>query len=488
MIEQEWTYQIERQLPFEPTQGQHDAVAVFSRFMADARAGVAMILRGSAGTGKTSVARAIVRAMTAMRQKVVLLAPTGRAAKVFEHGIDGSGVHAYTIHRKIYRQRAYMSDSFTLADNMHTDTLFMVDEASMVSTSSLEAGGMFGGGCLLDDLIRYVYAGRNCRLVLIGDTAQLPPVGSEEAPALISGYIAGYGLEVYDYDLTEVLRQSQESGILCNATMLRSLITHDDMTRLPKVRLEGFADITVCHGSELIDSLGSSYSRVGMDETIVVTRSNKRANVYNLGIRGQVLDREEELSSGDWLMIVKNNYFWTEAVKADAGKKGEGSDRLPAFLANGDRCVVRRIRNCRDLYGFSFADVWLDFPDYDGLELQTTVVLDTLHSDAPALTFEQQGALYDGVLEDYADMSRKQDRLKALKEDKYFNALQIKYAYAVTCHKAQGGQWAHVYVDQGYMTDDMLTPSYIHWLYTAFTRATEHLYLVNWREEQIEQP
>lgn len=486
MIEDEWTYRIENCLPFSPTAGQHEAVAVFSRFMADCRPDVAMILRGSAGTGKTSVARAIVRAMTAMAQKVVLLAPTGRAAKVFEQGLDGTGLHAYTVHRKIYRQRAYMSDSFVLAENMHTDTVFMVDEASMVNTSEFGVSGAFGAGNLLEDLVRYVYSGRNCRLVLIGDTAQLPPVGSEEAPALVSDYVAGYGLEVYDNDLTEVLRQAEGSGILWNATMLRRLITYDEMTELPKIRFEGFADITICHGSELIDSLGTSYSRVGMDETIVITRSNKRANVYNLGIRNQVLDREEELSTGDLLLIVKNNYFWMETLKADSAKEGEGKDNLPSFLANGDRCIVRRIRNCRSLYGFSFADVWLEFPDYDGLEIQTTVMLDTLRSEAPALTYEQQETLFNGVLEDYADMSRKQDKFKALKQDRYFNALQVKYAYAVTCHKAQGGQWAHVYVDQGYMTDDMLSPSYIHWLYTAFTRATEHLYLVNWREEQTE--
>lgn len=486
MIEQEWAYRIESRLPFSPTAGQGMAVAVFSRFMTDASTDVAMLLRGSAGTGKTSVARAIVRAMTAMKQKVVLLAPTGRAAKVFEQGLDGTGLHAYTIHRKIYRQRAYMSDAFTLAENMHTDTIFMVDESSMINTSEFGGSGAFGAGNLLDDLVRYVYSGRNCRLVLIGDTAQLPPVGCEEAPALVSDYIAGYGLTVYDYDLTEVLRQSQESGILWNATMLRNLITHDDMTELPKIRFDGFADITVCPGNELIDSLGSSYSRVGMDETIVITRSNKRANVYNLGIRNQVLDREEELSSGDSVMIVKNNYFWTETIKAEMGKEEAENDSLPPFLANGDRCVVRRVRNTRELFGFRFADVWLEFPDYDGLEIQATTVLDTLQSEAPALTCEQQETLFNGVFEDYADMSRKQDKFKALKQDKHFNALQIKYAYAVTCHKAQGGQWAHVYVDQGYMTDDMLSPSYIHWLYTAFTRATEHLYLVNWREEQTE--
>ena len=313
--------------------------------------------------------------------------------------------------------------------------------------------------------------------MLIGDTAQLPPVGCDESPALVASFVAGYGLDVSEYDLLEVLRQAEGSGILVNATKIRHMITYDRMTELPKIRFAGFDDISICHGAEIIEQLASSYSHAGMDETIVVTRSNKRANIYNNGIRNQVLGREEEIASGDRLMIVKNNYFWT---------KDSADENTPAFLANGDHCIVRRVRNMRELYGFRFADITIEFPDYDNYELQVTAILDTLQSEAPALTREEQELLYNNVLADYAHITVKRERMEKMRNDIYFNALQVKYAYAVTCHKAQGGQWEHAYLDQGYMTDDMLTPSYIHWLYTAFTRATNHLYLVNWRQEQTE--
>jgi ATP-dependent exoDNAse (exonuclease V) alpha subunit len=283
-------------------------------------------------------------------------------------------------------------------------------------------------------------------------------------------------LNVYECDLNTVLRQSQQSGILYNATIIRQMITHDDATQLPIIHFQGFADIVAVPGDELIEALATSYSHVGIDETIVVTRSNKRANIYNLGIRNTVLDREEELSRGDQLMIVKNNYYWV-----DASKKNSLS-----FLANGDRCIVQRVRNVHELYGFRFAEVTFVLPDYDDIELTTTAVLDTLTAEAPSLSREQQELLYNNIMEDYADIPLKADRIKQLKQDKYYNALQIKFAYAVTCHKAQGGQWEHVYIDQGYMTDDMLTPEYIHWLYTAFTRATKKLFLVNWPKSQCE--
>lgn len=348
----------------------------------------------------------------------------------------------------------------------------MVDEASMVANLGL-GGTTFGSGCLLDDLIQFVYQGHNDRLMLIGDKAQLPPIGEEESPALNGAVLEGYGLTVYECDLNEVLRQSQQSGILYNATKIRQMITYDDITQLPKICFAGFKDIKEMPGSELIEALGDSYHHVGLDDTIVVTRSNKRANIFNNGIRNMVLDREEELESGDILMVVKNNYFWTE-------KEKEG----PAFLANGDRAKVLKVSRRIDLYGFHFATLLLQFPDYDNYELEATVLLDTLQSEAPALTHEQQEQLFHQVEEDYQDIPLKADRMKAIRKDPYFNALQVKFAYAVTCHKAQGGQWAHVYVDQGYMTDDMLTPDYIHWLYTAFTRATEMLYLVNWPKTQ----
>ena len=483
MIIDELRYQILRQFAFDPTAEQDAAITVFARFLTDRHPQTVMILRGSAGTGKTSLAGAIVRTMVALRQKVMLLAPTGRAAKVFALN---SGHAAFTIHRRIYRERAYsgIGGRFNLNDNLHQDTLFIIDEASMVSAGSgfTDGNSMFGSGNLLDDLVGFVYSGRNDRLLLIGDRAQLPPVGEEEAPALSGEVLEGYGLKVYECDLNEVLRQSSTSGILYNATVIRRMITHDEATQLPKIRFRGFADISMVPGGELIEALATSYTEVGQDETMVITRSNKRANIYNQGIRNAVLDREDELCTGDMLMIVKNNYSLTAPSRS-----GEEPDsRAPSFLANGDRAKVLRVRNVRQLYGFRFADTWLQFPDYDDYELRATVILDTLTSEAPALTREQSERLFNGIMEDYADLPLKKDRMDKLRSDSHFNALQVKFGYAVTCHKAQGGQWAHIYLDQGYMTDDMLTPDYIHWLYTAFTRASEKLFLVNWPKTQTD--
>ena len=393
-----------------------------------------------------------------------------------------------------------MDGKFNLNVNLFRDRLFMVDEASMISLSSNNS--TFGSGCLLDDLVQYVYNDRNCRMLLIGDKAQLPPVGEEESPALRADVMRAYGLTVYECDLNEVLRQSQDSGILYNATVIRQMITHNEATQLPKIRFNGFADISVVPGDELIESLASSYSEVGMDETMVITRSNKRANIFNQGIRNMVLGREEELTTGDMLMVVKNKYKAPhnpseqgEAQTAVGGVTGKDPSHrnissfggiAGGFIANGDHATVRRVRNVRELYGFRFADVTLSFPDYDNTEEDMVVILDTLKTEAPALTHEQNEQLFQRVMEDYADIPLKADRMKKLREDDYYNALQVKFGYAITCHKAQGGQWAHVYLDQGYMTDEMLTPDYIHWLYTAFTRATEHLYLVNWPKTQIE--
>ena len=470
MIQDELKYRIIQVLGLSPTPEQAQALDVFTQFMTDRDDQVVMILRGSAGTGKTTLAGAIVKAMAALKQKLILLAPTGRAAKVFSLN---AGHAAYTIHRRIYRQKSAGDlSAFNLNVNLNRDTLFIVDEASMIANLGLGETA-FGSGCLLDDLMQFVYNGQNCRLLLIGDRAQLPPVGEEESPALSAHVLRGYGMRVYETDLNQVLRQSEDSGILWNATMIRNLWRGEaGMVRLPKICFHGFTDIQVVMGNELVDNLSSSYYRAGMDETIVITRSNKRANIYNQGIRNMVLDRDEELCRGDLLMIVKNNYFWTEGAK-----------EIP-FLANGDRAVVQRVRNVHELYGFRFAEVTMTLPDYDDYELTATVCLDTLTTEAPALTHEQQEQLFNAVMEDYADFTVKTERIKKLKSDRYYNALQIKFSYAVTCHKAQGGQWAHVYLDQGYMTDDMLTPDYIHWLYTAFTRATEKLYLVNWPSSQ----
>lgn len=526
---QEFIDEVVREFGFTPTHDQLNALETFARFLADREQNCVMVMRGSAGTGKTSLAGAMVRTFTRLGQKLLLMAPTGRAAKVFAMN---SGHTAFTIHRKIYREKSYsgIGGQFNLNDNMHKNTLFMIDEASMIG----RGGGMtsdFGTGDLLSDLVQFVYNGQNCRMLLVGDCAQLPPVGEEEAPALHAEVLEAMGLKVYECDLREVLRQSQDSGILVNATYIRSLtpgpsprrgeillqsdsglidsnmgesrlnssfsprrgevqlqsnsgfdfseFSCDNLLKvgLPRIRFKGFADIVMVPGDELVERISSSYADVGMDETMVVTRSNKRANVYNQGIRATVLDREDELCTGDLLMVVKNKYL----------DKPQGDHGQLAFIANGDRVKVQRVRNIRELFGFRFADVWLQFPDYNDFEMQQTVILDTLTTEAPALTHEQQEQLYEAVMEDYADIPLKRDRMAKLKQDEYFNALQIKYAYAVTCHKAQGGQWAHVYIDQGYMTDDMLTPDYIHWLYTAFTRATEKLFLVNWPKAQTEE-
>ncbi len=497
---QEFIDEVVREFGFTPTHDQLNALETFACFLADREQNCVMVMRGSAGTGKTSLAGAMVRTFTRLGQKLLLMAPTGRAAKVFAMN---SGHTAFTIHRKIYREKSYsgIGGQFNLNDNMHKNTLFMIDEASMIG----RGGGMtsdFGTGDLLSDLVQFVYNGQNCRMLLVGDCAQLPPVGEEEAPALHAEVLEAMGLKVYECDLREVLRQSQDSGILVNATYIRSLtpgpsprrgeillqsdsgldlseFSCDNLLKvgLPRIRFKGFADIVMVPGDELVERISSSYTDVGMDETMVVTRSNKRANVYNQGIRATVLDREDELCTGDLLMVVKNKYL----------DKPQGDHGQLAFIANGDRVKVQRVRNICELFGFRFADVWLQFPDYDDFEMQQTVILDTLTTESPALTHEQQEQLYEAVMEDYADIPLKRDRMAKLKQDEYFNALQIKYAYAVTCHKAQGGQWAHVYIDQGYMTDDMLTPDYIHWLYTAFTRATEKLFLVNWPKAQTEE-
>ena len=464
--------QIKENFPYQPTPEQENAIKLSSQFLCSPKADVTFLLRGYAGTGKTSLVGALVRTLDFLKQKVVLLAPTGRAAKVFS---AYAGHPAFTIHKKIYRERAYSGEggNFTLNDNLTTHTLYIVDEASMISNEGL-SGAMFGTGRLLDDLVQFVYSGQGCRLLLMGDTAQLPPVGEELSPALYADALRGYGLEVVETDLTQVVRQEQQSGILWNATALRRLIAEEEWGVLPKIRISGFPDVKLLPGNELIDALSACYDRDGMDETIVVCRSNKRANIYNNGIRAQILWREEELESGDLLMVAKNNYYWTEKEKS------------LDFIANGETAVVRRVRRTAEMYGFRFADVLLSFPNWQDAELEVRLLLDTLHSDAPALSREESERLFQTVLEDYADIPLKRDRMKKMKADPYYNALQVKYAYAVTCHKAQGGQWKNVFLDQGYMSEEYLTPDYFRWLYTAFTRATDTLYLVNYPAEQTE--
>ena len=454
----------------QPTPQQAEVVGLLTDFLLSENRESVFILRGYAGTGKTSLISALVRSMDELERECVLIAPTGRAAKVFS---AYSGHPAYTIHKRIYRQKTIDQDSiFSLNYNLKANLLFICDEASMISN---QTGGdtVYGTGMLLDDLIHFVYNGRGCRLILMGDTAQLPPVGDEESPALQDKILEGYGIEVISYTLTQVVRQSEQSGILWNATHLRSLMQEEKYFALPQLRLAGFPDVHNISGAELIETLEQCYQQDGYEETIVITRSNKRANIYNNGIRNQILWREEEISSGDMLMIARNNYLWTE-----------GQPDAPDFIANGDIVRVERVRNEREFFGFHFVDVELTFPDYDDYSLNCTILLDALHAEAPSLTSIQQQELYNRVMEDYADLRTKKERLEAMKKDPYYNALQVKYAYAITCHKAQGGQWLNTFIDQGYMTDDMLTPDYFRWLYTAITRTTGNLYLVNWKDEQ----
>lgn len=471
MLNNDLSQQIKRNFSYKPTEEQENALNSFSNFLLSLSSEKIFVLRGYAGTGKTSLVSALVKTLGEVGRKCVLLAPTGRAAKVFSLY---SHHPAYTIHRRIYRQRVFSGDmeNFTLNTNLHRQTLFIVDEASMIANEGL-SGASFGTGRLLDDLIEYVYSVPGCSLMLVGDTAQLPPVGEEQSPALSVPVLQGYGLEVTECLLTQVVRQAADSGILYNATLLRHSIMKDACFGLPSVRIGKFPDVKVIQGGDLIEAISDSYDKVGMDETIIICRSNKRANLYNRGIRNTILYREDELNAGDVLMVAKNNYFW-----------GADCKELD-FIANGDVAVVRRVRRVREMYGFRFADVVLRFPDYDDLELEVTLLLDTLHTDFPSLPREQGEKLFEAVFEDYAHLSSKRERIKRIKEDPYYNALQVKYAYAVTCHKAQGGQWQRVFLDQGYLTDEMVSPDYYRWLYTAFTRATETLYLVNWPKEQL---
>lgn len=469
-----------RNFGFLPTGEQEEAIDSLCDFVLSPDADEVFLLRGYAGTGKTSLVGAFVKTMEQLNRRCVLVAPTGRAAKVFSLYAEHP---AFTIHRRIYRQKTIDKDSaFSLNYNSLQNALFISDEASMIANDGLSES-IYGTGRLLDDLMQFVYSGTGCRLVLLGDTAQLPPVGETESPALQPDIVGGYGMNVRCHTLTHVVRQRKESGILWNATCLRQAIDDHNVFEFPKVRFGGFTDVKNVPGNELIETISSCYAHYGVDETMVVCRSNKRAHVYNNGIRNQILGCEEELSSGDILMVAKNNYFW---ISSD-GKDGESKETAAAnieFIANGDVVVVERVRNIRELYGFHFADCQLRLPDYDDYEFEATVLLDTLHSEAPSLTREQNDALFNRIMEDYMDIPTKRERMKKMMADPYFNALQIKYAYAVTCHKAQGGQWSEVFIDQGYMTEDMLGPDYYRWLYTAFTRATHVLYLVNWREEQ----
>lgn len=451
-----------------PTRQQDEALEAIVDFLYSRASDNLFLLKGYAGTGKSSLIGALVATMSELKQKSVLLAPTGRAAKVFS---AYAGQPAFTIHKKIYRQQRFSgeSDGFSVMDNLHKDTLFVVDEASMISNDGLDSS-IFGTGRLLDDLIHYVYSGENCRLLLIGDTAQLPPVGQEFSPSLQKEVLSGYGLQVTEYTLTQVVRQAENSGILYNATNIRNILNSGETEAYPKLKLEGFSDVFRINGLELIEELNSAYDRDGVEETMVISRSNKRANIYNQGIRNQVLFREEELSSGDLVQIVKNNYLTSEEI--------EGVD----FLANGEIVEILRVRRTTEMYGFRFCDVLIRHLDY-GIEMEMKILLDTLYSETASLSREKQNELYINVMNDYADITNKREKYKKLKIDPFFNALQVKYGYAVTCHKAQGGEWKNVFLDLGYIAEEHLGINFYRWLYTAFTRATSRLYLVNLPDE-----
>ncbi len=453
-------------LSYTPNREQNQLIAALSFFCMEPIADSVMLINGYAGTGKTSLTGALVKALSSMHKKTVLLAPTGRAAKVFS---EYSRHSAYTIHRKIYRQKSYSPEygNFQLSENKHIDTFFIVDEASMIPNASME-GTVFGTGNLLDDLVHYVYSGARCYLILLGDKAQLPPVGFSESPALSVEQLQSYGLKVCEQVLTQTARQSEESGILHNATLLRRNMTSSTGLIRPDLQLDDFADIETISGEYLSEKISDCYGRDGMGETIIITRSNKRATMYNAGIRNQILYREDELVSGDMLLVAKNNYFWSEQY--------EEID----FIANGDVARVVRVRGSFKRYGFRFADVTLEFPDHNNVEIDVKVILDGLFSDSPALSREQNEKLFNAI---YFELEGdKRARFKALKQNEYFNALQVKYAYTVTCHKAQGGQWKNVFIDMGYIPEEVLTTmDYYRWLYTAITRARTQVYLINYQ-------
>ena len=456
-------------LEFQPTGGQVEMIEELGAFLASEDPSELMLIKGYAGTGKTTLVNSLVKTLANFKQKSVLLAPTGRAAKVLSAYTNHS---AWTIHKKIYRQKSGKDGlgEFVLDRNLHKNTYFIVDEASMIGDRT--AGSFFGSGDLLRDLLDYVESGSLCRLIMVGDTAQLPPVGLDISPALNLERLTQYGYQVREIEMTDVVRQTEGSGILHNATAIRTLIT-ERIEDYPEFNFDAFHDITMLSGSDLLESISASYDQVGAGETIVVTRSNKRANRFNAGIRSQILWREEQVSPGDLLMVVKNNYFWKdENNKID-------------FIANGDIIKVIKVLHYEEVHGHNFANVLVALPDLDELELEVKVLLDVIDLDAPSLNNDQQRTLYMSVAEDYADATnRKQVSIK-IASDPFYNALQVKYAYAVTCHKSQGGQWNSVYLDQGYFTEEMLTLDYLRWLYTAFTRASGHLYLVNMAKQFI---
>ena len=436
-----------------------------------------LVVNGYAGTGKTTAIASVINTMKEYKTKCVLLAPTGRSAKVLS---SYAGQPAYTIHKHIYRQKSVGGDGFgqfSLAPNKDKDTLFVVDEVSLIGIDAgqQQSTGSFGSGNLLDDLVSFMRMGTNCRMILIGDAAQLPPVGLDSSPALLKDYMAMMGGVLFA-ELTTVVRQQRESGILHNATMLREMITALDMTpgTVPleelQIETDGFEDVERITGGELIEKISDAYSAYSEDDTIILCRSNRRAIKYNLGIRSTVQFKEERLVRDDKLMIVKNCYQFLEGIKD------------MDYIANGDIAKLQKISKFEDRYGLHFAEARISFPDYDDQEIVAKVILDTLESESASLTYEQANMLYQGVNEDYSHITTKKKRYEAVREDKYYNALQLKYANAITCHKSQGGQWRCVFIDNPFWQDE-LTVDDLKWLYTAITRATEKVYLVNFKDK-----
>jgi exodeoxyribonuclease-5 len=450
-----------------PTEDQSTALKKIASYIVDNSNDVIFLMTGYAGTGKTSIISSAVKTLDLLRMKAVLLAPTGRAAKVLS---SYSGRPAFTIHKKIYRQKSSKdgTGSFSLDRNLSKDTYFIVDESSMISNNSNDSS-LFGSGRLLDDLIEYVYSGTNCKLILVGDTAQLPPVGSVVSPALDPAFLEGYGFGLISCELRQVVRQSESSGVLMNATRVRLQVAEEDLV-YPAIDCHNYNDIIRITGEELIDEISSAYGTCGMEGTIIVVNSNKQGNRYNQGIRNRIFFREEEISPGDMVMVVKNNYFILEEEEDGAG-----------FIANGDIAEVRKIRKYEERYGFRFAEMVLKFPDYN-MEVESKVMLDVLSLDTPALPPDRNKELYQRILEDYLHIKTRRKQYDAVRSDPWFNALQIKFAYAVTCHKAQGGQWERVFIDQGMFNRNEISIDYLRWFYTALTRSTDRVYLVNFNE------
>lgn len=447
-----------------PNEGQNALLDKLSRFIISPVERKAFILLGYAGTGKTSMMAALVQAYKELQQKVVLLAPTGRAAKVLSRYAH---TPAYTIHKFIYRQKKLGEEVFSLNDNLYKNTLFIVDESSMIS--GIRDNQTFGSGILLDDLVKYVYSGDGCSLLLLGDNAQLPPIGTELSPALREEYMAKYSLNITTHTLTEVARQALDSGILSNATTLRhvALNPHNSAGKDMWGYLQQSADLEMISGSDFIEKIEESYRDIGAEQTIILTRTNKRTNIYNQGIRARILWREEEIENGDRLMVSKNNYFWTEKY-----------ENLP-FLANGDMLEISRLRNIREMYGFHFADAQLRALDYDW-EIDAVIWLDTLHSDSPEMNNGLHRELFGRIAEDYPELAHNRKKLiETIYQSPYYNALQVRFAYAVTGHKSQGGQWKHVYIDP-YKGGELHAneEGFYRWLYTAVTRASEKVYFI----------